>query len=596
MNTFVQAGLVNLAFTQGIDSPILSDELDTITGFIARNFDSFTTVGGIYSSSSFNQENTPYSGAVFKITSITGNDPAGSPNKEVCGRAIYYPTNSDVNDGKWRIGTGGSNDFIEFENIAQRKLPEHYGALGDGNAVSGIFSGTDDTKALQAWLESGLEYYAIESKVYMAQGESLVLPNYMDATPYLMSKILIAFSGGGTAWGVCDYFYYNNQAAVMRGFKGTGELALYGNDYVDNGFIGLMYNAECRIRSVRCNGTGTIFTVFRRDGATKVTSSAVDNIINISGTNHNGGIGFRSIDPDGNKITDITIVSDVMHQNSGYDVQLDNGAGAKISITRNYGSGGGVRVLKGSAATEIYLGQCDSGSASPSGTSGFAVYVDNVLTSESFDQAPGFVTVRGQINYPVSVGGLSSGMGKRGLDLQGVVFASSNGYALLPNTTNPAVTMLVRNCILSYQSFSSVFGTTSCPLRHVATSSLARFIVCNTLDKANNSLVNDIVYDGGGTPNITVSAGTVTIDGFGHYRVKAETGTADDITTINGVSPGAIVTFSLGDGTHAITFKDGSGNLQMTGDFALDAGADTIGFKKIVDGGNLLELFRSNNG
>lgn len=72
------------------------------------------------------------------------------------------------------------------------------------------------------------------------------------------------------------------------------------------------------------------------------------------------------------------------------------------------------------------------------------------------------------------------------------------------------------------------------------------------------------------------------------YIVPApETGSADNLATLNGGFDGCIVMFS-GAAGKTITFKDGTGNLKMAGDSAMDNFDDTIMF--VNRGGSWLEL------
>lgn len=99
------------------------------------------------------------------------------------------------------------------------------------------------------------------------------------------------------------------------------------------------------------------------------------------------------------------------------------------------------------------------------------------------------------------------------------------------------------------------------------------------------------------TYNYTISSGVIfahTYNGRGHIGVLAEAAAGtDDLDTINGGVEGDIIT-CVSDGTHDIVFKDGTGNLQMAGDFTSDNASDTITFVKY--GSNWLELGRSDNG
>lgn len=520
-------------------------------------------------------DKTPQSGAEARVKGTTG-------------------TAGTISDGLYRDSTGR-----ELELISQN-TPERWGAVGDGVADgSGIFSGTDDTGALTNWLQAGRNYYTDTSKVYMSG--NLSFPDYDGKASYLHSDITIAFAGAAnTAYGLTDYEYLNNTTDVMRGARGSGVWRLYGNDHVTNGYIGRMFDARVKFAPSRCLGAGVVFTTLGIDGTTKISGTAVDNQIECT-PRDNGAQGFQVIDSDRNKITDGTVHIPIAEGNGDHDFDIEPGAGWQITVDRNYGSSGGGRIRLGSAATRVHYGQNDSGNSSPSGATGRGFYVDDVQTSNNFDQASSFVQLSGQINYSVSCGGLSSGTGVRGIDANLVTLATENGYFELPNTTNSAVMFLVNNCLLSYIAHTSIFGTTDCPLRFENSATLARYVVTDTISKVSGfqGIITETVQDGGGAPKLTISTGEITVFGSGHYRVIPEGGggTVDDLDTINGVLAGNNISLSLGIGTAGtqVTCKDGTGNLRLSGDFTLDNGEDTILMKKVNPAGNLLELSRANN-
>jgi hypothetical protein len=97
---------------------------------------------------------------------------------------------------------------------------------------------------------------------------------------------------------------------------------------------------------------------------------------------------------------------------------------------------------------------------------------------------------------------------------------------------------------------------------------------------------------GGGPEALTIASDAVTVT-KSFVAVQAETGTSDELATVNGGFDGALLVVG-GTAGHAITVKDGTGNLKMAGDFTLDSVEDTITF--IRRGSDWLELCRSNNG
>jgi hypothetical protein len=98
------------------------------------------------------------------------------------------------------------------------------------------------------------------------------------------------------------------------------------------------------------------------------------------------------------------------------------------------------------------------------------------------------------------------------------------------------------------------------------------------------------VQGGPQTPAIASDAITVTKS----YAVPApETGSADNLATINGGFDGALLVLS-GTASKTITVKDGTGNLKLASDCVLDNFEDTITL--IKRGTEWLEIARSNNG
>lgn len=88
----------------------------------------------------------------------------------------------------------------------------------------------------------------------------------------------------------------------------------------------------------------------------------------------------------------------------------------------------------------------------------------------------------------------------------------------------------------------------------------------------------------------TIAGGVVTLLNNFH-RLDGQGGVADDLDTVNGCLAGTVITISIVDDT--ITVKDGTGNIQCNGDFAMDSTLDT--FTMMFDGTNWLEISRSNN-
>lgn len=80
-----------------------------------------------------------------------------------------------------------------------------------------------------------------------------------------------------------------------------------------------------------------------------------------------------------------------------------------------------------------------------------------------------------------------------------------------------------------------------------------------------------------------------------YHTLEPQTGTTDDLSTVNGGRDGMVITFRVKDLGDTITVKDGTGNLRLASDFAMDSQQDTI---QLIYDATLdlwLELCRSSN-
>jgi len=72
-------------------------------------------------------------------------------------------------------------------------------------------------------------------------------------------------------------------------------------------------------------------------------------------------------------------------------------------------------------------------------------------------------------------------------------------------------------------------------------------------------------------------------------------GSTGDLITINGGVDGARLVMTAYDNTHTIVCKDGTGNMEMAGDFSLTHSSDTIEFIYNGQTSKWVELSRSDN-
>lgn len=73
----------------------------------------------------------------------------------------------------------------------------------------------------------------------------------------------------------------------------------------------------------------------------------------------------------------------------------------------------------------------------------------------------------------------------------------------------------------------------------------------------------------------TLSGGVLTVTGPGYYKVLAESGTSDALTSISGLSEGDEVILKLADADEIITIKKGEAML-LSSDFILNTTADRL--------------------
>lgn len=98
----------------------------------------------------------------------------------------------------------------------------------------------------------------------------------------------------------------------------------------------------------------------------------------------------------------------------------------------------------------------------------------------------------------------------------------------------------------------------------------------------------------GASSTLTIASGAITVT-KAHHTVETETGAgSDDLDTISGGADGDFLILRAVNGAHTVTLKDGTGNLKLEGDCALDNAEDCI--ELISDGTSWYEVARSNNG
>ena len=96
------------------------------------------------------------------------------------------------------------------------------------------------------------------------------------------------------------------------------------------------------------------------------------------------------------------------------------------------------------------------------------------------------------------------------------------------------------------------------------------------------------------TTELTIATGVVTVTKSFHSIDTECDACTDCLVTINGGAAGDILIIVANNGARSIVAKDGTGNLELAGDFTLDNVEDTLSL--IYNGTNWLETSRSGNG
>jgi hypothetical protein len=96
-------------------------------------------------------------------------------------------------------------------------------------------------------------------------------------------------------------------------------------------------------------------------------------------------------------------------------------------------------------------------------------------------------------------------------------------------------------------------------------------------------------------PSYTIASGVITA-AERDFTIDTEGAAAsDDLDTINGATPNAIITLRATSAARTVVVKDGTGNLQLAGDFSMDHSNDLLVLKVNPQGTTLRELARADN-
>jgi hypothetical protein len=92
---------------------------------------------------------------------------------------------------------------------------------------------------------------------------------------------------------------------------------------------------------------------------------------------------------------------------------------------------------------------------------------------------------------------------------------------------------------------------------------------------------------------VTIASGVITASKSYHEVDTESDASTDDLDTINGGSKGMYLVLTAANSARTVVVKDGTGNIQCSGDFSLTHINDTITL--IYNGSSWLEISRSNN-
>lgn len=93
---------------------------------------------------------------------------------------------------------------------------------------------------------------------------------------------------------------------------------------------------------------------------------------------------------------------------------------------------------------------------------------------------------------------------------------------------------------------------------------------------------------------LSISSGVITVDRTAHVVDTQTAASTDDLVSISGGTDGNILVLYPANSARTVVVKDGTGNIQINGDFTMDNEQDTITLVK--RGINWQELSRSDNG
>lgn len=168
-------------------------------------------------------------------------------------------------------------------------------------------------------------------------------------------------------------------------------------------------------------------------------------------------------------------------------------------------------------------------------------------------------------------------------------------------STNDTTLILAANTAISPTPYASL-GSTSAfvAIKRFSSSTNSVEIGNSNFDVTGGSadFSGDATVNGflgiGTFSEVTISSGAITATKTYHLVDTEGNAPTDDLTTINGLANGRVLVLNAASSTRTVVLRDGTGNLQLNGDFSLTNQVDSITLYGL--GAFWVELSRSDNG
>jgi len=517
--------------------------VDSSTGLVAGANVSYTLVGGVIEANTIDTVDS-----ATQITLTTNIGTGGIADNGVI--AQVTPDAAAIATSIKTDQTLTAAQAVQYSAMAWFNV-RAYGAVGDGS--------TDDTAAIQAALDA-----AAADGVSGAEGGVCYVPpgDYKITSELNVPKrvALIGAGHGGSSITADSAFDFSTYSAMIRLGRD--------NDAAGSG----QYDGGCLVRDLLIDANNVTNSVC-------VYSDAV---------NENGGL---------IRVRMIGWVSKGAVFNTGstqkyalnfslHDIYLVAGAGAGASsIGVDITGNGGIRGIRGctvdiAGVTNILAGielnNCGGGYSEihvEDATHG--IRIGNTTACNGVN-VTGFIGAATLTNCVT----IANTAGNRGIICAGI---NQNG------STNTILDSQNSNTITAPVGIYNLGPGTGSGARSVMTdSSGAMSIFRHTV-----GLYNIRANAAGGANEVTIASSAVTIDRLWHKVDTESDAASDDLWYVWGGAIGQFLILQAVDSARTVVCKDGTGNLQLAGDFDLDNTRDRL--MLMHDGSNWIELSRSNN-